>query len=106
MISFLVEFLIEFAATESNPFKNKGTLINSMEMLYGVPVGNHDNNIIEIKKTYQKDTDYKVKGKFRKAGETELNKIGYIYNKQGYPVTITRIRNGKKVDMTLTYECS
>ena len=40
---------------KKNPFKNKGSMVNSMERLYGVPVGNHDNNILEINKTYKKE---------------------------------------------------
>ncbi len=35
-----------------SPFKNKGAVINNTELLLGFPVGNHDHNVVEIKRTY------------------------------------------------------
>lgn len=88
-----------------NPFKNKGVFVNSMEMLLGFGVGNFDHNVVEIVKTYKKDTNYKINGAYKLAGEKEVNKIKYKYNENGYPVEMFRIRSGSETVMTLTYKC-
>lgn len=88
-----------------NPFKNKGAVINNTELLLGFPVGNHDHNIVEITRTYMKNTTYKIRGALRKQGERQVERNYYQYDERGYPLQISRMKNGEKAIMTLTYDC-
>ena len=89
-----------------NPFKNKGTFVNSMEMLLGYPVGNQNHNIIAIKKIHKMESAYTVNGKKMMPGDIEDNEISYKYNAGGYPVELSRMRNGKKTVMKIEYNCN
>jgi hypothetical protein len=88
-----------------NPFKNKGAVINNTELLLGFPVGNHDHNVVEIKRTYMTNTTYKIRGAFRKKGDRQVDRNYYKYDKSGYPFQVGRMKMGKQSIMTLNYDC-
>ncbi|MBL4861915.1 MAG: hypothetical protein JKY09_02715 [Crocinitomicaceae bacterium] len=90
---------------KSNPFKNKGGMVNSMELVLGYPVGNQDHNVITIKKTYKKKTAYQVNGKYMNPGDVVVNQISYEYNENGYPTSMHRKRGNKERELVIAYTC-
>lgn len=88
-----------------NPLRNTGIELNNMEKIFGFPVGDQVHNVVEVNKIYKKNTTYKVNGEYKKEGDIEINKIDYQYDAKGYPVLLSRVRNGRSMVMRLKYTC-
>ncbi|MBC7920802.1 MAG: hypothetical protein H7Z75_06880 [Ferruginibacter sp.] len=83
-----------------NPARHTSALHNPLELLYGYPVGNAKNNLVEAVTTYHQKTAYKVNGKHLEAGTQDKALLEYTYNENGYPIGSKA--NGEQASWTYT----
>jgi hypothetical protein len=89
---------------KKNPFKGVGALANTTELMLGFPVAEFSSNVVKYTTTYEKKTAYKINDKYMNPGDKEVKVFTLMYNKSGYPTSISfPTPSGKPVTQTLTY---